>query len=58
MSRRASPAAKVIPKVPVQKWDIESWDWFDPMGSTLNLNEVKKFYDNHVNQAPEGAASA
>jgi hypothetical protein len=41
-----------------EKWDIESWDWFDPMGSTLNLNEVKKFYDNHVNQAPEGAASA
>jgi uncharacterized protein DUF3105 len=40
------------------KWDVESWDWFDPLGSTLNLNEVKKFYDNHVNQAPEGAASA
>jgi hypothetical protein len=41
-----------------ETWDIESWDWFDPIGSTLNLNEVKKFYNNHVNQAPEGAGSA
>src|SRR5471030_206361 len=37
-----------------ETWDVESWDWFDPMGSTLSLNEVKKFYANHVNQAPEG----
>jgi hypothetical protein len=41
-----------------EKWDVESWDWFDPMGSTLNLAEVKKFYDNHINQAPEGPSSA
>jgi Protein of unknown function (DUF3105) len=40
-----------------ETWDVESWDWFDPVGSTLNLNEVKKFYANHVNQAPEGATS-
>jgi hypothetical protein len=40
-----------------EKWDIVSWDWFDPIGSTLNLNEVKKFYDNHVNQAPESPSS-
>jgi hypothetical protein len=40
-----------------EKWDIESWDWFDPIGSTLNLNEVKKFYANHVNQSPEGAST-
>jgi Protein of unknown function (DUF3105) len=40
-----------------EKWDIESWDWFDAIGSTLNLNEVKKFYDNHVNQSPEGAST-
>jgi hypothetical protein len=40
-----------------EKWDVESWDWFDPIGSTLNLNEVKKFYDNHVNQSPEGAST-
>jgi Protein of unknown function (DUF3105) len=40
-----------------EKWDVESWDWFDPMGSTLSLNEVKSFYANHINQAPEGAAS-
>jgi hypothetical protein len=39
------------------KWDVESWDWFDSMGSTLSLSEVQKFYANHVNQAPEGAAS-
>ncbi|HWF56735.1 MAG TPA: DUF3105 domain-containing protein [Candidatus Dormibacteraeota bacterium] len=44
---------------PAQKdtWDVESWDWFDSMGSTLSLSEVQKFYANHVNQAPEGAAS-
>ena len=40
-----------------EKWDIESWDWFDPMGSTLRLAEVQTFYANHVNQAPEGATS-
>ena len=40
-----------------EKWDVESWDWFDPIGSTLNLSEIQKFYANHVNQAPEGAAS-
>jgi hypothetical protein len=40
-----------------EKWDIESWDWFDAIGSTLNLNEVKNFYDNHVNQAPESPSS-
>jgi Protein of unknown function (DUF3105) len=40
-----------------EKWDVESWDWFDPMGSTLSLAEVQKFYANHVNQAPEGATS-
>ena len=38
-----------------ETWDIESWDWFDPIGSTLNLAEVQKFYANHINQAPEGA---
>jgi len=38
-----------------EKWDILSWDWFDPIGSTLNMAEVQKFYDNHVNQSPEGA---
>lgn len=40
-----------------EKFDVESWDWFDPIGSTLNLNEVKRFYDNHVNQSNEGAAA-
>ena len=40
-----------------EKLDVESWDWFDPIGSTLNLTEIKKFYDNHTNQAPEGANS-
>jgi Protein of unknown function (DUF3105) len=54
----AVPYAKFI-AVPdsAQKetFDIESWDWFDPLGSTLNLNEIKKFYANHTNQAPEGA---
>jgi hypothetical protein len=55
------PYAKFIAvPYPAQKqtWDVESWDWFDPIGSTFNLNEIKKFYANHTNQAPEGAASA
>ncbi len=54
----AVPYAKfVVVPYPAQKetWDVESWDWFDPIGSTLNLTEIKKFYDNHTNQAPEGA---
>ncbi|HSP65614.1 MAG TPA: DUF3105 domain-containing protein [Candidatus Deferrimicrobium sp.] len=38
-----------------EKFDVLSWDWFDPRGSTLNLNEIKKFYACHTNQAPEGA---
>jgi hypothetical protein len=21
-----------------ERWDVESWDWFDPLGSTLNLS--------------------
>ncbi len=56
----AVPYAKFI-AVPYsaqkEKFDIESWDWFDPLGSTLNLNEIKKFYANHTNQAPEGATT-
>jgi hypothetical protein len=40
-----------------EKWDVESWDWFDPIGSTLNITEIQKFYSNHVNQAPEGAGT-
>jgi len=41
-----------------ERWDIESWDWFEAIGSTLDLNRVKAFYANHTNQAPEGASSA
>jgi hypothetical protein len=40
-----------------EKWAVISWDWYDPMGSALSLTEVQKFYDNHVNQAPESPAS-
>ncbi len=45
---------------PLQKetWDVESWDWFLAIGPTFNLDTIKKFYANHTNQAPEGAASA
>jgi hypothetical protein len=54
----AVPYAKFI-AVPYsaqkEKFDVESWDWFDPLGSTLNLDEIKKFYACHTNQAPEGA---
>jgi hypothetical protein len=41
-----------------EKFDVVSWDWFDPLGATLNLNEIKKFYACHTNQAPEGANTA
>jgi hypothetical protein len=54
------PYAKFIAvPYPAQKerWDVESWDWFDPIGSTFNLNEIKKFYANHTNQAAEGVSS-
>ncbi|MDQ2960584.1 MAG: DUF3105 domain-containing protein [Candidatus Dormibacteraeota bacterium] len=54
------PYAKVIVVPdPAQKetFDVESWDWFDPIGATLNMGEVTKFYNNHVNQSPEGAST-
>ena len=54
------PYAKVIAvSYPSQKetFDVVSWDWFDPIGSTLNMAEVIKFYNNHVNQSPEGASA-
>jgi hypothetical protein len=57
----AVPYAKFIAVPdPQQKdtWDVESWDWFDSLGSKFNLDEIKKFFANHTNQAPEGAASA
>ena len=53
------PYAKVIAvSYPPQKekFDVESWDWFDPIGSTLNMAEIIKFYNNHTNQSPEGAS--
>lgn len=40
-----------------EKWDIVAWDWFDSIGPSLNMVEVQKFYDNHVNQSPEGATA-
>lgn len=54
------PYAKVIAvSYPPQKekFDVESWDWFDPIGPTLNMSEIQRFYLNHVNQAPEGPSS-
>ena len=56
----AVPYAKFIAVPdPQQKeaWDIESWDWFDRIGSTFNLAEIKRFYANHTNQAPEGPST-
>jgi hypothetical protein len=40
-----------------EKFDVVSWDWFDPLGSTLDMTELQRFYDNHVNQSPEGASA-
>ncbi|MGH7723230.1 MAG: DUF3105 domain-containing protein [Candidatus Dormibacteria bacterium] len=56
---RVAYAKFIAVPYPAQKerWDVESWDWFDRLGATLSLAEVQKFYANHVNQAPEGAAS-
>jgi hypothetical protein len=30
-----------------------SWDWYDPIASGTNLNEVQKFYANHMDHSPE-----
>jgi len=35
-----------------------SWDWYDDLGGTLNMDEVQRFYDNHVNQSTEGPAAS
>jgi hypothetical protein len=39
------------------KFAVVAWDWYDDLGSTLKLDEVQRFYDNHVNQSTEGAAA-
>lgn len=39
------------------RFDAVSWDWFLSIGATLDIAKVKAFYDNHVNQSPEGPAA-
>lgn len=32
---------------------VESWDWFLPL-ATVDTNQIEAFYQNHVDQSPEG----
>jgi hypothetical protein len=56
---RVSYAKVLIVPWPTMKprFAVVSWDWYDPIGSSLNLDEVQRFYDNHVNQSPDGPAA-
>ena len=37
------------------KFAAISWDWYDPMPTKLDINEVRRFYANHVDESPEEA---
>ena len=32
---------------------VESWDWFLPL-ATADTTQIEAFYQNHVDQSPEG----
>jgi hypothetical protein len=32
---------------------VESWDWFQPLANA-NTTQIEAFYQNHVDQSPEG----
>ena len=52
----SAPYAKVIvvPDTTMSvKFAVVSWDWYDGMSKGLDINEVQRFYDNHVDQGPE-----
>jgi Protein of unknown function (DUF3105) len=52
----SAPYAKVLvlPETTMKpQFAVVSWDWYDPMAGGLDLNEVQKFYNNHLDQAPE-----
>lgn len=54
------PYAKIIvlPETTMAvKFACVSWDWYLGMQS-LDMQQVTAFYNNHINQAPEGAATA
>jgi hypothetical protein len=60
---QANPAFKPYTKVIIlpypqmtPRFAAISWDYYDPM-NTLDLNEVQRFYDNHVGHAPESLFS-
>src|SRR4029077_15662721 len=47
----------VLPYKEMQpKFAIVSWDYYGPM-SKLDVNELQRFYDNHLDADPEGHAS-
>ena len=37
------------------KFAVVSWDWYDPMPTKLDIGEVQKFFNNHVDESPEEA---
>jgi hypothetical protein len=48
------PKAIVVPETTMKvQFAAVSWDWYDGMAKGLDINEVQRFYDNHIDQAPE-----
>ncbi|TMC50554.1 MAG: DUF3105 domain-containing protein [Chloroflexi bacterium] len=57
------PGGQAYSKIIILPWTtmkprfaLVSWDWYLPM-QTLDINQVQRFYDNHVGKSPEGLAS-
>jgi len=59
---KTNPGFKPYTKIIIVPWTsmktkfaAVSWDYYDPM-DTADTTELQHFYDNHVDQAPEGSA--
>ncbi|HET9050298.1 MAG TPA: DUF3105 domain-containing protein [Candidatus Dormibacteraeota bacterium] len=59
---KSNPGFKPYTKIIIVPWPTMtpkfaavSWDYYDPM-DTVDTTELQHFYDNHVDQAPEGSA--
>jgi hypothetical protein len=48
------PKVLILPETTMKAhFAVVCWDWYDPMDQ-LSISEVQKFFDNHVDNAPEG----
>jgi hypothetical protein len=51
------PKVVIMPDTKMdKKFAAVSWDYYDPM-DTLDINEVQRFYDNHVGHSPESPSA-